>query len=309
MIASRFCGRNLASCGRFGCMRRRRTPSTAGHARRPAPAARRTPASAASASRGERRGAQAPRRPCPVGQGGGRGADQDGERRSGRRGRRPRRPASARGAAPSAMPSVFQGKPGEHVAAQPFGWRSARPRAPGCGPGRGAQRSAREGEAEGREKAEQRRQAEHAERQRPGELVGLDQEGRAEPPQPGDEDSRSPSTSRRRPPPGGRARRAEPLPGRAVEQPDGRRRATATRAGRNPKGGMASAPTAPAPAAISQRRQPRGEDDPVRQAGSFGSGALRAAAGGGGGPGGPRRSAAASAAGRRRPRAGGCAGA
>ena len=58
----------------------------------------------------------------------------------------------------------------------------------------------RQGEAEGREKRQQSRQAENAERERPGELIGLDQKSRAEPPQAGDEiaEAPAPADERRR---------------------------------------------------------------------------------------------------------------
>ena len=85
--------------------------------------------------------------------------------------------------------------------------------APGAlGPGQ-----AGEAKGEGREDGEEGRQGDDAERHRPGELVGLDQEGGAEPPQPGEEETEAP-------PPADCKGGPEPAPGTGadgtVDQPD-----------------------------------------------------------------------------------------
>ena len=111
-----------------------------------------------------------------------------------------------------------------------------------------------EGEAEGGKEGEEGRQAEDAEGHRPGELVGLDEEGGAEPPQAGDEIAEAPEPAVEGSPickaRGGRGARRR----RRGARPPAR--GAATRAGRKPKGGMARAPTAPAAVAASRRRHP-----------------------------------------------------
>ena len=118
-----------------------------------------------------------------------------------------------------AMPSVFQGKPVNRVprshslTASPKARAKMRP-APRRPDGAG------EGEPAGRKEGEPRRQAEHAERQRPSELLGFHQERGAEPPQAGHEVAEPP-------PPAddgrGAKRREKPAAssGRPVDEPDG----------------------------------------------------------------------------------------
>ena len=162
MIASRFSGLNLSSCGRFGCTMRSRTPATVGDRPRRAAAKRRSRPGprgrgAASAGAGQRS-----RRCSPVSERRRRRADQRRRGASGRRARPARRPASSQRFWPSAMPSVFQGKPvktcprSHSLAVRPTA--KARTRA---APGGQSRRAS--SEAEGRKEREHRRQAEHAE--------------------------------------------------------------------------------------------------------------------------------------------------
>ena len=89
------------------------------------------------------------------------------------------------------------GEAGQDMAAQPFAERQHRREhedAPGATSARPAGRAPK---PSGREDGEEGRQRDHdAERHRPGELVGLDEEGGAEPPQAPRGRSRSPTTSR-----------------------------------------------------------------------------------------------------------------
>ena len=80
----------------------------------------------------------------------------------------------------------------EDVPAQPFARRSGRRRGRRAALPPGDQRGARAAKPKAGKEREQRRQAEHAERQGPGELIGLDEEGGAKPPQPGDEIAEAP---------------------------------------------------------------------------------------------------------------------
>ena len=166
------------------------------------------------------------------------------------------------------------GKAGEEMAAQPF----ADGQAEGEGedaPGVGHPEQAGEREAEGREEGEQRRQAQDPEGQGPGELVRLDQEGGAEPPEPGHEIAEAPEPAQQR----RRLQTGAQRDGPSFTVPSRSQTAGAsdrTSAGRNPKGGMASAPTAPAAKADEPAAPSPGEDDAIRQAASFGGGAFRA---------------------------------
>ena len=110
---------------------------------------------------------------------------------------------------------VVPGKAGEEEAARPFSepeperegenarW-AGRPQEP------------RDRKARSRKDRKDRRQGDDAKRQRPGELVRLDQERRADPPEPGEKIAEA------HPPAGpeGGAHRAEPAVLRAVDQPD-----------------------------------------------------------------------------------------
>ena len=191
MIASRFSGLNLASCGRLGCMMRRRTSATVATSPAGEPPGAEDGEHASGRKR-QGRGRDSGRRAVePVPSVAGRGGRSGLRAGSGRTGRPATRSASARRSAPSAMPRVFQGKPvnrwprSHSLSRQPEGEREH---------AAGARRpeQARQGEAEGGEQGQSRRQAENAERQSPGELVGLDQEGRAEPPEPGHEIAEAP---------------------------------------------------------------------------------------------------------------------
>ena len=115
---------------------------------------------------------------------------------------------------------VVPGKAGEEEAARPFG--EPEPEREGEN-ARGSRRpqEPRDRKACGRKDSEHRRQGDDAERQRPGELVGLDQKRRADPPEAGEKIAEA------HPPAGaeGGAHRGDERPSgpavlRAVDQPD-----------------------------------------------------------------------------------------
>ena len=114
---------------------------------------------------------------------------------------------------------IVPGKAGQHMAAQPF--RAAEPDGQRADPQRSRRpQQPRQREAERREHGEAGRNAQHRERQRPGELVRFDQHGGAQPPETGDE------IAKPEPPAGARggAQRGDADPprrkGRAVDKPD-----------------------------------------------------------------------------------------
>ena len=133
----------------------------------------------------------------------------------------------------------------------------------------GAPDQPRQREAEARKDRQRGRQAEHAERQRPGELVGVDEKRRPEPPQAGDEIAEAP-------PPAGAERRPQRRPertaalgavDRAVDQPhrqrhrhDQRRREVEGRHGERAHGaaGESDAAAPPAPGEYHRLREPAG---------------------------------------------------
>ena len=84
------------------------------------------------------------------------------------------------------------GKSGQHERAQPFAGAEADGQRENARRRRATTTSARERKADRREKREPAGSAEHAQRQRPGELVGLDQKGGAEPPEAGDKIAKAP---------------------------------------------------------------------------------------------------------------------
>ena len=118
---------------------------------------------------------------------------------------------------------LVPGKPGQHDGAQPFaGAETERQRQNARGAGRPDE--ARQGESDRGKNRERGRQAEHAQRQRPGEPVRFDQKSRAQPPEARDEVAEAP-------PPADAESRAERGParlaaeapiGRAVDEPDRR---------------------------------------------------------------------------------------
>ena len=134
-------------------------------------------------------------------------------------------------------------KSGEEMAAQPFGERSARPRARASASGRAstaARASAKPSAGEDREPGRQRRDRE---RQQPAEGLGVDQERVADPVEPGDEIAEAePPAGDRRPPD---AAASGPPPRRRSARPGPERSGTAPARDR----------TAPAPAPRPRRRE------------------------------------------------------
>ena len=123
----------------------------------------------------------------------------------------------------------------------------------------GAPDQPRQREAEAGKDREHGRQAEHAERQRPGELVGVDEKRRRRATTGRRRNSRSPTTSRRRTPPSATPS-AWPPPSARSTAPSISHTASvigAISAGAKSTGGMASAPAAPAAKAMPRRRQPQ----------------------------------------------------
>ena len=116
---------------------------------------------------------------------------------------------------------VVPGKAGEEVPAQPLADRSGRRRRRGSRQASGSQNRRARAKPKAGKKARSGRQPQHPEGHRPGELVGLDQEGGTEPPEAGDEIAEAPEPaeescrSERRPTGGA-------VLDRPVEQPDGR---------------------------------------------------------------------------------------
>ena len=242
-------------------MMRSRTFSTSRHGLGGERARRRTRPAAASAPRAKAARSSGGRGVVPVSRTA--GAAQIAERQQGQavQGRPARRPACSQRFWPSAMPGAFHGKSGEQMAAQPFARPSARPRRRGCGWRRRRPEQAREGEAEGREEGQHGRQAEDAERAAPRRI------GRPRPGKPrrattaGDEIAEAPAPADEG---GGLERRGGPGP--CWPRRRGARSAGTSEtasAGRKPKGGMASAPTAPAAMAASQRAPPGQAGDAI----------------------------------------------
>ncbi len=122
--------------------------------------------------------------------------------------------------APERHTEVVPGKPGEEEAARPLGEaKSERERENARRPGR--PQGPRDRKSGGREESQDRRQGDDPKRQRPGELVRLDQERRADPPEAGEKIAEA------HPPAGaeGGAHRADQRPSgaavlSAVDQPD-----------------------------------------------------------------------------------------
>ena len=107
-------------------------------------------------------------------------------------------------------------KSGEQMAAQPFARRQPGRKGEDAGGVAGPEQP-REDEPQSGKKRQQSRQAKNAQRECPGELIGLDQKSGAEPPQAGDEISEAPAPADQ----GGGLERAGPISvRRAVEEPD-----------------------------------------------------------------------------------------
>ena len=148
---------------------------------------------------------------------------------------------------PSAMPISFHGNPvstmarSHSLAQRPTA--SAKMRA-------GARRPQQSGDskAERREKSEAGRQRQNAERQRPGEFVGLDEKGRAEPPEAGDKITKPP------PPAHGRKPIASIGP---VERPLAHDDRPIRRSARPPPSSAPASPAGSRTAAGPERRSPR----------------------------------------------------
>jgi hypothetical protein len=164
------------------------------------------------------------------------------------------------------------------VAPQPLARRQPEGEGEQAG-GAGRPEGTGEREAESRKGGENGRQPEHAERHRPREEVGLDQEGGAEPPEPGHEKAEAPGPAEERGGPQGRRRRAALGEG-AVEKPDGdgerdgeRRQRSERRHGERADGAGAEGekPAPPAPGAgnpVDERRHDRGRTSGGGAAGS-----------------------------------------
>ncbi len=154
------------------------------------------------------------------------------------------------------------GKAREDVAAQPFGNGKARGEGEDAGRAGGPDEP-REAEAEGIEEGEPRGQAEDAERQRPGELVRLHQEGGTEPPQAGEKIAEAEPPADRR----GRQHRARRrAPARPVDEPDGERQAN-EKDGPQPEGRHGEGGERPCREGRKAPSPAPGQDDAAREAG------------------------------------------
>ena len=181
-----------------------------------------------------------------IGQSRRRGENSDGENRQAMQSRRSRRIAQERRFWPSAMPISFQGNPvstsarSPSLAPRPTASAKMRP-APGDHNNR-AMRKAERGE-----KSEAGGERQNAQRKRPGEFVGLDEKGGAEPPEARDEIAKAPPPARCE----GRSHRSDRSNARARRPPaDPSISQTAviigaSIAGRKSNGGRARAPMAP----------------------------------------------------------------